>query len=383
MASRRPRERVTLTVAGSNHILPASSPYDAHAGGRLVGDLRIQVFGALFGLATVHHELQFILEQQRTGPFATYMDRWSVIKPTVGWSSEVGITLHLLDLLLGALLLVLPYRRALLILVGLSFLLANLVSPERTASHNSLMVAASAALLILGSAELIENAVCQRWRRARTDWYGWTITGLTWLCALTYAFAMLHKLNWTFLSLADSTAPPFAFVFVEPLGISRETSLVVFGYAAIYGTLAIEAALPFLLMWRPTRMFGCFLGVSFHLAMMARGIMDFPTLILGFYPLFMTVDEARELLSRFATRPSPLRLATTVVVAAIGALIISRSAYVHDLYANPVDLEPVLMWVHSALLYATFFWFAYVLATVGAILLHRGSARSGYGPVAA
>ena len=354
---------------------PHANPTRARPGFTLTGDLRIQIFGALFGLGTIHHELQFLLEQQRTGPLANYMERWGLVKPTIGWPSEVGIALHLIDLVLGILLLVLPYRRVLLMVLGPAFALVNLVSPERIPSHNSLMLGAFAVLLVFGLAEVIEGAIRGgRPQRGVTDWYGWTLTGLTWLCALTYAFAALHKLNSTFLSLADSTAPPFALLFVEPLGISRETALGLLGYPAIYGTLAIEAALPILLMRRCTRLLGCFVGLSFHLAMMARGIMDFPTIILAFYPLFMSAEEVRALLSRCTGWPSPLRLATAAALAAVGTVTIARSAYVHDLYANSANLEPILMWAHSIFLYATFVWFAYVTSTVGTLLLDRRSA---------
>jgi hypothetical protein len=320
----------------------------------------------------MHHELQFILEQQHSGSFATYMERWAAVKPTIGWPSEVGIALHLVDLLLGALLLVLPYRRVLLMLVGVSFSLTNLVSPERIASHNSLMVAALAIVLILGLAEMLDGAARRaRPRTERTDWLGWTLTGLRSLCVLTYAFAVFHKLNASFFSLATSTAPPFALLFLETAGISRDTALALFGYPTIYATLATEAVIPILLLRRSTRLLGCFIGVTFHLAMMAHGILDFPVLIVGFYPLFMSLEEARALLDRLLTRPSPVRMAITVALIIGGVAIIARSPYLHNLYENPTELEFIANWVHSTVLHLTFFLFAYVTCTVGAMLLDR------------
>ena len=332
----------------------------------LAGDLRIQLFGALFGLGTIHHELQFILEQQRTGPFADYMERWSVLKPSIGWPSEVGIALHLIDLLLGGLLLTLPWRRALLIPLAIVFPLVNLVSPERIPSHNSLMVATLAVLLSFGLVEIAERVVRRGLPSAPlTDWYGWTLVGLTWLCALTYLSAAFQKLNSTYLSVTESTAPPFALLFVEPLGVPRDTALSLLGYPAIYGTLAIEISLPVLLIRRQTRLAGCLLGSSFHFAMMARGIMDFPTIILAFYPLFMTVGEARELLARCLARPSPSRLLTTAALWAGAGATFAGSPYVLDFYVNSAAPEPLVMWGHSVLSYLTLLLFAYLTSTLG------------------
>ena len=349
------------------------------ASGR-AGDLRIQLFASLFGLGTIHHELQFILEQQRGGPFSDYMERWGQVKPSVAWPSDVGIFLHLADLVLGLLLLALPWRRALLNALAVVFPLATLVSPHRIPSHNSLMVAALALLLTFGLAESVERAV-QPVRRCKlpTDWHRWTLAGLTSLCSLTYLFAAFHKLNATYVSLADSTAPPFILSFAEPLGMPRDAALPLLGYPAIYGTLAIELSLPVLLMRRRSRLAGCLLGGLFHLAMMARGIMDFPTIILGFYPLFMTVDEVRELRDRCLSRPSPPRLAATAAIWAAGAAAFARSPYVQELYLNSGAQEPVVMWAHGAFSYATLLMFAYVTSTLAASLLGRvraGRSRS-------
>jgi hypothetical protein len=39
---------------------------------RLTGDLRLRLFAGLFALGTVHHELEFVLEQAPVGPFTQY-----------------------------------------------------------------------------------------------------------------------------------------------------------------------------------------------------------------------------------------------------------------------------------------------------------------------
>ena len=292
-----------------------------------------------------------------------------MLTPTLGWPSAVGIALHLADLVLGGLLLVLPWRRALLIPLAITFPLATLASPERVSSHSSLMIGALAVVLVFALAEIAERAGGRAPAgAAATDWYGWTLLGLRWLCALTYAFAAFHKLNSTFLSAATSPAPPFLLRVSQTLGVPGGAAPFL-APVAIYGAVATEAALPLLLLGRRTRPVGCLLGATFHLIMMARGIMDFPLVILAFYPLFMTIDEARALVARCRARPSPARLVGAVAIAGVGAATLASSVYVRNLHTGS---EPPMTWVHGALLYATFFGSAYVIATVGASLLgHR------------
>lgn len=356
---------------------PAVSPASpsARPGFVLAGDLRIHLFAMLFALATIHHELQLILELQLSGPLTEYMERWGRAVPTIGWPSGVGIALHLADILVSVLILALPWRRALLLPLAITFPLVNLVSPHRIPSHNSFMLGALAILLIFAVAELTERATLAGRVRAATDWYGWTLRGLTWLCVLTYFSAAFHKLNPVFLSPATSPAPLFVLQFLRPFPIPRDAALAL-ANPVINATVAIECVLPILLLVRRTRLFGCLLGTVFHLAMMAYGIMDFPVLILGFYPLFMGLSEARALAARLATRPSVWRLISTVVIGVNCAGAIWASSYVRELTTNSRGIEPLLMYAHSALLYATVFLFAYVTSTLAALLLDRWPGRA-------
>ncbi|MBA2446712.1 MAG: HTTM domain-containing protein [Chloroflexi bacterium] len=340
----------------------------------LFSDLRFDLFAVVFAVGTLHHELQFILEQQRVGPFAEYMERWGRAKQTIGWPSEVGIALHLADILIAVLVLVLPWRRALLCLLAVPFLLSQLASPERIASHNSLMAGALAVLLVLGVAEIVERA---SWRgesdRERTDWYSWTLIGLSWLCALTYIFAAFHKLSPTVFwpprsQIVDLVAP-----LLRLLGVPRDWTVNYLGYPLIYGTVILEAVLPLLLFWRPTRLVGCFLGLAFHLPQMAMGVLDFPTLIVAFYPLFLSLEEARALVGRLLVWPSIPRLVSTAVLGGAGVVAISRAAQPLALYSSSRGLEPVLASVHSILLGVTFILFVHVALTLVAWGLRRGA----------
>lgn len=343
-----------------------------HSG--LVSDLRFDLFALVFAVGTLHHELQFILEQQRVGPFAEYMERWGRAKQTIGWPSEVGIALHVADILIAILILVLPWRRALCCLLAVPFLLSQLASPERIASHNSLMAGALAVLLALGLGEVVERAGRRgEADRERTDWYGWTLIGLSWLCALTYLFAAFHKLSPAVFWPPGSQIIDLVLPLLRSLGIPRDWTVTYLGYPLIYGTVILEAALPFLLFWRPTRLVACFLGLAFHLPQMAMGVLDFPTIIVAFYPLFLSLEEARALVGRLLVRPSVPRLVSTAVLSGAGVAAISRAAQPISLYTGSRGLEPMLASVHSILLYATFVVFVHVALTLVAWGFHRGT----------
>jgi len=362
VALESPRSDVSLAAGPGVEIRPALDS---------TGDLRFQLFATIFALGTLHHEIQFILVQQTSGPFAGYMERLGQVHPSVGWPSSVGVGLHLANVSISLLILVLPWRRALLGLLTIPFLLSNLTIPLGIASHNTLMAGALALILLLGLLELADR-VLQRGRASvgGTDWYGWTLIGLTWLCALTYAFAAFHKLNPRWFSPANSPGVDFILMTLRSLGLPRDAAGLL-GYPIIFGVVVVEGGLPFLLMHRRTRLFGCLLGCLFHLPMLAAGVMDFPTVILAFYPLFLSVEEARAVLARCLTRPSLVRLGCTAAVGGIGAVAISRAEQPNSYYVGSLGLEPLLMVAHSALLYLTFFLVVYVACTLAALLIDR------------
>jgi uncharacterized membrane protein YuzA (DUF378 family) len=345
----------------------------------LAADLRIHLVAFVFALGTIHHELQFILEQQLMGPFTEYLERWSRVKPSLGWPSEIGVAIHLADILISVLILALPYRRELLCLLAPTFLLSNFVSLERIPAHNSLMAAALVIVLAFGLAEIVERLATRTARggAASTDWYGWTLSGLAGLVALVYFFAAFQKLNRRWFSPEDSPVMTFVLPYVEPLGIPESAAVAVLGYPMLLGVLATEVSLPFLLFRRRTRLLGFLLGLLFHLPMLAQGVMDFPPLLLSLYPAFMSLEEARELVGRLLARPSPWRLASSLAIGLAGVWTIATSSHTVPLYAGSRGLEPLLMYAHSALLYATFFLFVHVTATIVSMLLARRRAATG------
>src|SRR5215208_8348624 len=79
---------------------------------RLRSDLRLELFGALFGLGCILHEVKFILEQQQTAPLFEFMERWGQVRPSSGLSSQAALTIHFLVVVASLALIALPRRRA-------------------------------------------------------------------------------------------------------------------------------------------------------------------------------------------------------------------------------------------------------------------------------
>jgi hypothetical protein len=347
----------------------------------LQSDLRLEVFAVVFALGTIFHELEFLVEQARIGPFVEYMERWSRVAPSMGWPSSVGLTLHLANVAISLSLMVLPWRRELLCLLTPMFFLSQLASPDRISSHSGLMAGGLLVVSILGAAEWLER-LGRRARppAARTDWVGWTLAGLACMCTLTYVFACFYKLNPVWFS-SQSPAPSFLMHPIMPILTRVEPLRRVEGVlapAAIYGTLVVEALLPFLLLGRRTWALGCFVGVGFHLPMLIRSVADFPTLIVAFYPAFATRAETEELLRRCRIRPAWPRLGATAALGAASTLVVGLSLRrISRLDASVGAVERFVFVANVVLIAATVVGLIHVGLTLGGWLLERLSGRAG------
>lgn len=333
-------------------------------------DLRLDLFAIPFAIGTLHHELEFVVEVCLVGPLSEYMERWSRAVESTGWPSEVGLAAHGAVLAVSLLLIVLPRRRELLCVLAVAFLLSQMSSPHRIASHSGLMAGGLLVILLLGVAEWLERLACRRQPAGSvTDWYGWTLTGLTWICVLAYFFAAFYKLNAGWFS-AQSAAPGFLLQLVDPilapLGAPKIYRAIL-GAGAIYGTVVLELALPLLLFRPSTRLWGCLIGLVFHLPMIVRGIVNFPLLILAFYPAFLTVGEAHALVRACVARPGVPRPVGSVLLGGYGAWLVYRSPprWMHE---SPW-LHPLIPAVDHAMTAVAFALTGYVTLALGAWVL--------------
>jgi vitamin K-dependent gamma-carboxylase-like protein len=280
----------------------------------LPSDERFDLFGALFGLALANHVLASISEKVPSGSLDSYIERWTAVKATVGWPSWSVQGLDLV-LLLGALaLMLLPWKRALLALLALPFALSLVATVERYSSHAVLIAFALVLVLLTTAGALVSRRLA---RRGTTDWLGWTRLGLAGLLVLSYQFSAFYKLNpgW-FAPRGDGAV--FLAGLAAQVGLPALAGQTLASSPSLAGVIAIEAALPFLLLWPRSRPLGLLLGILFHLLIMLRALADFSALVLAFYPLFLSRREASELLARARSRPPLLVLALLFAATVVG-----------------------------------------------------------------
>lgn len=151
---------------------------------------------------------------------------------------------------------------------------------------------------------------------------------------ILYGYAVLHKLNSDFLDPEKSCAAVQSSALFEMLGFSVSTNAI--ALAAIYGTLAVEIAIPVFLPFRRTRWFGIALGVIFHGALglntRVAPFYNFSALLFASYSLFLPDDYPAVLRQSL---PAPLRrygswIVGVAALLAVGFGVVSGDAWPRD-----------------------------------------------------
>jgi hypothetical protein len=129
-------------------------------------------------------------------------------------------------------------------------------------------------------------------------WYSRFAPWLRIELTVLYLFSAFHKLNWSFLNVERSCAAVMQQQIASWFPLMPDA--VWAQYAAIYGTLLIEASLPFMLFHRRTRTAGAVLGMLFHgvLALYAfSGLFSFSTTMAALYSVFIPEDVAARIVA--------------------------------------------------------------------------------------
>ncbi len=265
-------------------------------------DFRLQVFLVLLGTGGVAHTAQFMVrQQQRVGTFLDYVTRWrevvSVADPFATPSIAVGLNLAFLTLSVG--MIVSRHRLGLAAALGAVGTLKLFVSPPRVSNHFILLLVACLACALGLAADAF---VRHRWLAHSRDAGRAAITQallivLRDVLIITYLFAFLHKLNDAWLNPATNESSHFVLAYLKPLlpilGGAAGPVTSAATAVAVYTPLLLELGIPLLLLGTRTRIVGAAAGVTFHLLMMGRGILDYPALILAFYPVFFPEEDLR------------------------------------------------------------------------------------------
>jgi predicted DCC family thiol-disulfide oxidoreductase YuxK len=293
-----------------------------------VSDARLRAFYVLFGVGAVAHVCQIIARQHtQLGTFLFYAERWEPVLP-VGFPGLplVASGLNLLFLLCGVMLIV--GRRpllwgTLLFVVGVAKMWTFV---EWIPNHYNLLLLGSFATALLFGIRLHASragtAHAAAVERLTDEWF---CRAMRHVIAITYLFAFVHKLNYGWFDPSGHSAGNFLYVFARPvlrlIGGEGPTASVAIGQMAVYSTLLIEAALPILLWIRRLRPYGVMLGISFHVIMMAQSILDYPTLILGFYPLFFNEAEFRAFVRNAVAVVTPGKLWASLALGTYAAFV--------------------------------------------------------------
>ncbi len=293
-----------------------------------VSDARLRAFYVLFGVGAVAHVCQ-IIERQHTqlGTFLHYAERWEPVLP-VGFPGLPLLTSGLNVLFLACGVMLILGRRP---LVWGTVLFALAVAKlwtfvEWIPNHYNLLLLGSFVTAVLFVIRLVAArsgpAHAGEVERLTDEWF---CRAMRHVIAITYAFAFIHKLNYTWFDPNLHSAGNFLYAFARPvlriIAGEGPTARDAIGQMAVYSTLIIEAALPVLLWIRRLRPYGVMLGIAFHVIMMAQGILDYPTLILGFYPLFFDEAELRAFVRDAVAVATPGKLWATLGMGTYSAFV--------------------------------------------------------------
>jgi hypothetical protein len=135
-----------------------------------------------------------------------------------------------------------------------------------------------------------------------------------------YGFVVLHKLNADYFNPAYSAATNLYREIVEMYWFLPFPSGSWTDPFCIYGAIGCEAAIPLLLTFRRTRLFGVGLGLVFHLMLSPHSnsfIFSFSTLLYAAYFLFLPTDVLGEMRQSWATLLTNIRERTWLFAAGV------------------------------------------------------------------
>lgn len=124
--------------------------------------------------------------------------------------------------------------------------------------------------------------------------------------AIVYGVAALSKLNGDFLDPALSCAVEMGGDLLDTGPMSLHSGWM--DPFLIWGTIGIELALPFILLWRRTRVAAVFIGLAFHVTLALAGHLAFSGFALAYYWLFVPDDASERFERLLAARPGFARM---------------------------------------------------------------------------
>ena len=226
------------------------------------GGLRLRLFYALLGIGCLAHELQFIARQYRwTGSFLLHLERWGEVSPVfTALPPVIGHVVHVAIIILALGLIVARRQQTIASLLAMVVVLSLFtIAPPGISNH---YIVAAFALLSAATFGALSHLATKA--QEPGTYQSSTEIGdaalfrvLKHLFVITYFFAAFHKLNEDWFDVTKTAAREFMIPYITPLISLIPGNPVDFVHAMVvvgtYSTLAVEFSLPFLLLWRPTR----------------------------------------------------------------------------------------------------------------------------------
>jgi hypothetical protein len=204
-------------------------------------------------------------------------------------------------------------------LLALATLQIGQTFPITVGTQNHALFAAFVCMAIVAGAAV----VAVRGRRLTLDRAEWLRTfapPVRWSLVGLYFFAVFHKLNRDWFDPAVSCGTEFYLRQRDVFSFLPASEWAVQG--GIWGSFAVEAAIPLLLAFERSRHAGVLLGLVFHWALAAnplRAFFNFSSMLFAVFVLFLSADRVAAFADRLGRRRIHLLRGLVVVVFGVWA----------------------------------------------------------------
>lgn len=149
-----------------------------------------------------------------------------------------------------------------------------------------------------------------------------------------YFFAVVHKLNWDFFNVGISCSSVLMQGFAQRFPFLPQSASA--HWAAVWGTLVVEASIPIFLCFRRTRPAAILLGVGFHYFLSVHphaGLYSFSALLFALYTLFVPADfpgkvlQLAQALFGRAQQRAAFALRAVTFTAAVGLIALATQGH--------------------------------------------------------
>ncbi len=240
----------------------AANTEAAHNQENLMASRALTIFAFLWAFAALFHQAAYPADVSQANALLVLLPAlWLLMRPSSAWRFALALVLQLVQIS--------------------RYGIANV------SNHWAFTAIVNLTILLV----LVRVLIANRGIINRGSWFMNFAPLVKIELLIFYGFVVLHKLNYDFLNPAVSCATEHygkiaAYMPLMPTALWAQ-------YAAIYGTLIVETAIPIMLLMRRTRYAGIILAVLFHLMLALNPhhvFYDFSAMLFAIYFLFVPYD---------------------------------------------------------------------------------------------